>query len=225
MKGTSVYPNNMNVCYCSVPKSCPTLCDPMDYSTPGFPVLHYLPEFTQVHVIESVISSKHLILCFPSLLLPSIFPSIRVFSNESALRIRWPKHWSFSFSISPSNEYSGLISHRINWFDLLVVQGNLKSLLQHHSSKASTLRHSAFFMVQLSEPYMTTGKTIALTIRTVVGKMMSLPFNTLSRFVIDFFPRSRDILISWLKSPSTVILEPKKRKSVTASISTSALNV
>ena len=150
MKGTSVYPNNMNVCYCSVPKSCPTLCDPMDYSTPGFPVLHYLPEFTQVHVIESVISSKHLILCVPSLLLPSIFPSIRVFSNESALRIRWPKYGSFSFSISPSNEYPGLISFRVDWYDLFAVHGTLKSLLQNHNSKASVLHHSAFFMVQLS---------------------------------------------------------------------------
>ena len=148
--------------------------------------------------------------CRPLLLLPSIFPSIRVFSDESALHIRWPKYWSFSFSISPSNEYSGLISFRIDWFDRHAVQGTLKSLLQHHSSKASILWHSAFFIVQLSHPYMTTGKTIALTRRTFVGKVMSLLFNTLSRLVITFLPRSKRLLISWLQSPSAVILEPKK---------------
>ena len=146
--------------------------------------------------IESVISSNHLILCHPLLLLPSIFSSIRVFSKESAFHIRWPKYWSFSFGISPSNEYSELISFRIDLFDLLTVQGTCKSLLQHHSSKASILQHSAFFMVQLSHSYMTTGKTIALTRRTFVGKVMSLLFNMLSRFVIAFLPRSKHLLIS-----------------------------
>ena len=160
--------------------------------------------------IESVIPSNHLILCCPLFLLPSIFPSIRVFSNELALRIRWPKYWSFSFSISPSNEYSGLISFRMDWLDFLAVQGTLKSLLQHHSSKASILWCSAFFPVQLSHPYMTTGKTIALTRRTFVGKVMSLSFNMLSRLVIAFLSRSKHLLISWLQSPSAVILEPKK---------------
>ena len=149
--------------------------------------------------------SSHLILCRPLLLRPSIFPSIRVFSNESVLHIRWPKDWSFSFSISPSNEYSGLISFRIDWFDLFAVQGTLKSLLQHHSSKASVLWHSAFFTVQLSHPYMTTGKTIALTRWTIVGKVMSLLFNIVSRLVIDFLTRSKCLLISWLQSPSAVI--------------------
>ena len=153
--------------------------------------------------------SNHLILCRPLLFLPSIFPSIRVFSNESALHIRWPKYWSFSFSISPSNEHSGLISFRMDWLDLLAVQGTLKSLLQHHSSKASIPWCSAFFMVQLSHPYMTTGKTIELTRRTFAGKAMSLLFNILSRFVITFLPRSKHLLISWLQSPSAVILEPK----------------
>ena len=142
--------------------------------------------------------------------LPSIFPSIRVFSNEIALRISWPNYWTFSFSISPSNEYSGLISFRIDWFDLLAAQGTLKSLLQHHSSKASILWLSVFFMVQLSHPHMTTGNTIYLTIQTFVSKVMSLLFNMLSRFVIAFLPRSKHLLISWLQSPSTVILEPKK---------------
>ena len=145
--------------------------------------------------IESVMPSNHLILCHPLLLLPSIFPSIRVFSNESALRIRWPKYWSFSFSISPSNEYSGLISFSTDWWDLLAVQGTLKSLLQHHSSKASILQCSAFFIVQLSHPYMTTGKTIALPRRTCVGKVMSLLFNILSRMVIAFLPRSKQLRI------------------------------
>ena len=159
--------------------------------------------------IESVMPSNHLILCH-LLLLPSIFPRIRVFSNESVLHIRWPKYWSFSFGISPSNEYSGLISFRMDWLDLLAVQGTLKSLLQHHSSKASICQHSAFFTVQLSHPYMTTGKTIALTRWTFVGKVMSLLFNTLSRLVIDFLPRSKCLLISWLQSPSAVILKPKK---------------
>ena len=161
--------------------------------------------------------SNHLILCRPLLLLPSIFPSIRVFSNESALRIRWPKYWSFSFNISPSNEHLGLISFRMDWLDLLAVQGTLKSLLQHHSSKASILRCSPFFIVQLSHLYMTTGKTIALTRQTFVGKVMSLPFNMLPRLVITFLPRSKRLLISWLQSPSAVILEPKKIKSDTVS--------
>ena len=154
--------------------------------------------------------SNHLILCCPLLLLPSIILSIRVFSNESALHIRWPKYWNVSFNVSPSNKYSVLISFRIDWLDLLAVQGILKSLLQHHSSKASVLRCLAFFIVQLSHPYMTTGKTIALTRWTFVGKVMSLLFNMLSRLVMAFLPRSKHLLISWLQSPSAVILEPKK---------------
>ena len=158
---------------------------------------------------------NQLILCHPLLLLPSIFPSIRVFPNESVLCIRWQKYWSFSFSISPPNEYSGLISFRIDWFDLLAIQGTLKSLPKQYSSKASAFRHSVFFMVQLSHPYMTTGKSIALTRWTFVGKVMFLLFNILSRFVIAFLPRSKCLLISWLQSPSAVILEPKKIKSVT----------
>ena len=161
--------------------------------------------------------SNQFILCHPLLLLPSIFPSIRVFSNESALCIRLPKYWSFSFSISPSNEHTGLISLRMDWLDLLAVQGTLKSLLQHHSSKASILQRSAFFIVQLSHPYMTTGKTIPLTRRTFVGKVMSLLFNMLSRLVITFLPRSKRLLISWLQAPSAVILEPRKIKSATVS--------
>ena len=162
--------------------------------------------------IESVMPSNHLILCRPFLLLPPIFPSIRVFSNESALHIRWPKYWRFSFSISPSNEHPGLISFRMDWLDLLAVQGTLKSLFQHHSLKASILLCSAFFTVQLSHPYMTTGKTIALTRWTFVDKVMSLLFNMLSSLVITFFPRSKHLLISWLQSPSAVILEPPKIK-------------
>ena len=169
-------------------------------------------------LIESVMSFNHLILCCPLLLLPSTFSSIRVFSNESVLHIRWPNYWSFSFSISPSSEYTGLISFRINWLDLLAVQGTLKSLFQHHSSKASILQCSAFIIVQLSHPYMTTGKTIALTRWTFVGKVMSLLFNMLSRLVIAFLPKSRHLLISCLQSPSAVILEPKTTKSVTVSI-------
>ena len=162
--------------------------------------------------IESVMPSNHLILCCP-LLLPSIFPNIRVFSNQSAPRIRWPKYWSFSFNISLSNEHPELISSRMDWLDLLAVQGTLKSLLQHHSSKASVLLHSAFFIVQFSCPYVTTGKTIALTRQTFVGKVMSLLLNMLSRLAITFLPRSKRLLISWLKSPSAVILEPPKIKS------------
>ena len=167
--------------------------------------------------------SSHLILCHPLLLPPSIFPSIRVFSNESVLRIRWPKHWSFSFSIRPPNEYSGLISFRIDWFDLLAIQGTLKSRLQHHSSKASIIWHSALFIVQLSHPYMTTGKTIALTIQTFVGKVMCLLLNMLSRFVVAFLPRGKHLLISWLQSSSAVILEPRKKKFVTVSIFPSSI--
>ena len=167
--------------------------------------------------IESVMPSNHLILCHPLLLPPSIFPSIRAFSIESVLRIRWLKYWCFSFSISPSNEYSGLISFRMDWLDLLAVQGSLKSLLQHHSSKASTLRCSAFFIVQLSHPYITTGKIIALTRWTFVGKVMSLLFNMLFRLVIAFLPRSKRLLISWLQSPSAVILKPPKIEPATVS--------
>ena len=162
--------------------------------------------------IKSMMPSNKLILCRPLLLLPSIFPSIRVFSNESALRIRWPKYWSFSFNISPSNEHPGLISLWMDWLNLLVVQGTLKSLLQYHSSKASILQCSAFFTVQLSHPYMTTGKTIGLTRQTFVGKVMSLLLNMLSRLAITFLLRSKHLLISWLKSLSAVILEPKKIK-------------
>ena len=168
--------------------------------------------------IESVMLPNHLILCHPLLLLPSTFPSIMVFSNDSVLHIRWPKYWSSSFSINPSNEHPGLISFKIDWFYLLAVQGTLKSLLQHHSSKALILWCSAFFIVQLSHSYMTTGKTIALTRQSFVGKVMSLLFNMLSRLVITFLPRSKRLLISWLQSPSAVILEPKIIKSVTVSI-------
>ena len=156
--------------------------------------------------------SNHFILYHPLLLQHSIFPSIRVFSNESALRIRWPKYWTFSFSISPSNEYSGLISFRMDWLDLLTVQETLRRLLQHHSSKASILQHSAFFIIQLSHPYMTIGKTIALTRWNFVGKVISLLFNMLSRLVIAFLPRSKRLLISWLQSSSAVILEPPQNK-------------
>ena len=165
--------------------------------------------------------SSHIILCRPRLLLPPIPPNIRVFSNESTHLMRWPKYWSFSFSISPSKQYPGLISFRMDWLDLLAVQGTLKSLLQHHSSKVSVLRHSAFFIVQLSHPYMTTGKTIALARRTFVGKVMSLLFNMLSRLVITFLPRSKRLLISWLQSPSAVILEPRKIKPYPATVSPS----
>src|SRR5574340_1238746 len=167
--------------------------------------------------VKSVMPSSHLILCRPLLLLPPIPPSIRVFSSESTLHMRWPKYWSFSFSIIPSKEIPGLIAFRMDWLDLLAVQGTLKSLLQHHSSKPSILRHSAFFTVQLSHPYMTTGKTIALTSWTFVGKVMSLLFNMLSNLVITFLPRSKCLLISWLQSPSAVILETRKIKSDTVS--------
>ena len=168
----------------------------MDCSTSGSSVLQYILEFAQIHVLELVMLAYHLTLCCPLLLLPLLFPNIRVFSNESALCIRWPKYWSFSSSVSPCTGYSGLISFRIDWFDLLALQGTLKSLLQHHSSKALILQCFAFFMVQPSYPYMTMGKTIALTIWAFVGKVMSLLFNSLSRFVIAFLPRSKHLLIS-----------------------------
>ena len=199
--------------FSSVAQSFLTLCDPMDCSTPALPVHHQLPEFTQTHVcwVGDAIQPSHP-LSSPS---PPGFSlcQIRVFSDESALRMRWPKYWSFSFNISPSNEHSGLISFRMDWLDLLAVQGTLKNLLQHHSSKASILQHSAFFIGQLSHPYMTTGKTIALTRRT----FMSLLFNMLSRLLIAFLPSSKRLLISWLQSPSAVILDPRKIKSVTVS--------
>ena len=183
----------------------------MNRSTPGHPVHHQVPEFTQTMSTESVVPYSHLILCRPILLLPSIPPSIRVFSNESTLHMRWPKYWSFSLSVSPSNEHPGLISFRMDWSDLLAVQATIRSLLQHHSSKASILRCSTFFIVQLSCPYMTTGKTIALTRWTFVGKAMSLLFNMLSRLAITFLPRSKCLLISWLQSPSAVILEAPQK--------------
>ena len=182
--------------FSSVTQLCPTLCKPMDRSMPGLPVHHQLLEFTTLMPIESVMPSNHLILCRPLLLLPSIFPSIMVFSNESVLHIRWPKYWSFSFSISPYNEHSGLISFRMDWLDLLAIQGTLKGLLQLHSSKASILWCSAFFIVQLSHLYMTTGKTIALTRQTFVGKVMSVLLNMLSRLVTAFLPRNKHLLIS-----------------------------
>ena len=190
-----------------VAQSCLTLCDPMDCSTPGLPIHHQLLEFTHTHVHWVSDAIQHLILCRPLLFLPLIFPNLRVFSNESAFHIRWPKYWNFSFSISLSNEYSGLISFRMDWLDLLAVQGTLKSLLHHQSSKTSILQCSAFFTVQLSYPFMITGKTIALTRQTFVGKVMYLLFNMLYRLVIAFLPRSKHLLISWLQSPSAVILE------------------
>ena len=195
----------VKVQFSSVAQSCLNLCDPMDCSTPGFTVHHQHPNLLKFLSIESFMPSIHLILCRPLLLLPSIFPSIRVFSNESVLHIRWPKYWSFSFSISLFNEYSGLISFRMNWLDLLAVQGTLRSLLQHHSSKA-ILWHSAFFIVQLSHQHMTTGENKALTRQTFFGKIMSLLFNMLSGLVIIFLPRSKCLLISCLQSPSAVIL-------------------
>ena len=208
-------------CCCSVTQLCPTFfffATPMDHSMLGFPVLHHLLEFAQtyVHWVSDAIQPSHPL--SPSSPPAFNLSSIGVFSNESALPIRSLKYWNFSFSISPSNEYSGLISFRIDWFDLLPIQGTLKTLFQHHGSKASFLWSSAFFMVQLSDPYMTTGKTIALTIETFVGKVMSLLFNMLSRFVMTFLPRSKHLLISWLESPSAVILDPKKIKSVIVSI-------
>ena len=180
----------------------------MDCSTPGFPIIHHLLELAQtlVHWVHDAMQPSHPLSSHS----PPVFNLSRVFSNESVLHIRWPKYWSFSLSVSPSSEYSGLISFMIDWFDLLAVQGTLKNLLQHHNSKASILWCSAFFMVQLSHPYMTTGKTIALTIRIFFGKVMSLLFNMLSILVIAFLPRSKHLLISWLQSPSAMILEPKK---------------
>ena len=190
-------PQVVSVKFNSVAQSCPTLCNPMDYSTPGLPVHHQLLELTQTHVhwVGDAIQPSHPL---SSSSLTLNLPSIRVFSSESVLHIRWPKYWSFSFSISPSNEYSGLISFRMDLLDLLVVQGTFKSLLQCHISKASILQHSAFFIVQLSHPYMTTGKNIALPRQTFVGKVISLLFNMLSRLVRTFLPRSKHLLISWL---------------------------
>ena len=196
-----------SVQFSSVAQSYPTLCNPMNRSTPGLPVHHQLQEFTQTHVhrVGDAIQPSHPVVPFPSC--PQSLPA-SVFSNESTLCMRWPKYWSFSCSIIPSKEHPGLISFRMDWLDLLAVQGTLKSLLQHHSLKASILQCSAF-TVQLSHPYMTTGKTIALTRRTFVGKVISLLLNMLSRLVITFLPRSKCLLISWLQSPSAVILEPK----------------
>ena len=206
--------SHVSVQFSSVAQSCLTLWDPMNCSTPHFPVHHQLPEHTEAHVrwVGDAMQPSHSLLFL--LLLPSIFPSIRLFSNESVLCIRWPKYWSFSLSISPSNEYSGLISFRVDWLDLLAVWEPLKSLLQQHSSKASILWCSAFFIVQFSHLYMITGKTIALTRWTFAGKVMPLLFNMLSRLVITFLPRSKCLLISWLQSPSTVILEPPQIKSL-----------
>ena len=189
-----------------------SLCEHMDNRTPGLPVHHQLWDRAQthVHLICDTMQPSHP-LSYP-LFSPSLFPIIRVFSNESVLHIRWPKYWSFSFNINPSSEYSGLISFRMDWLDLFAVQGSLRSLLQHHHSKALILWHSAFFIVQLSHPHMTTGKTIALTRWTFVGKVISLLFNMLSRLVIVFLPRSKRLLISWLQSPSAVILEPPPNK-------------
>ena len=184
----------------------------MSRSKPALPVHHHLRSSLKLTSIKSVMPSSRLILCHPLFLLPPISPNIRVFSNESSLRMRWPEYWSFSFSISPSNEHPGLISFRMDWLDILAVQGTLKRLLQHHSSKASILRRSAFFIVQLSHPYMTIGKTIALTRRPFVGKVMSPLLNMLSRLVTTFLPKSKRLLISWLQSPSAVILEPQKNK-------------
>ena len=201
----------------SVAQSCPTPCNPMNHSTPAPPSITNSQSPPKPTSIKLMMPSNHLILRCPLLLLPSIFPSIRVFANESTLHIRWPKYWSFNFNISPSNEHPGLISFRMDWLDLLAAQGTLKSLLQHHSSKASILRRSAFFTVQLSYPYMTTGKTIALTRWTFVDKVTSLLFNMLSRLVVTFLPRSKRLLISWLQSPSVVTLDPPKIKSATVS--------
>ena len=206
-----------SVQFSSVAQSCPTFCDPMKYSTPGLPVHHQLPGFTQTHVhrVSDAIQPSHP-LSFPSP--PAPIPlSIRVFSNESVLRMKWPKTGVSALAISPSKEHPGLISFRMDWLDLIALQVTLKSLLQHHSSKASILRLSAFFTVQISHPYMTTGKTIVLTRRTLVIKVMSLLLNMLSRLVITFLPRSKHLLISWLQSPSAVILEPREIKSDTFS--------
>ena len=210
------YRKRLTVQFSSVAQSCPTLCDPKDSSMPGLPVHRQLPEFTQTYGLW-VSDAIHLILCCPLLPLPSIFPNIRVFSNESALLIRRPKYWSFNFNINLSNEHSGLIFFRMDWLDLLAVQRTLKSLFQHHRSKASILQRSTFFIVQLSHPYVTTGKTIVLTRWTIVGKVISLFFNMLSRLVITSLPRSKRHFISWLQLPSVVLLEFKKIKSDTVS--------
>ena len=203
--------------FSSVAQSCLTLCDTVNRSTPGLPLHHQLPELTQTHIhrVSDAIKPSHP-LSSPSLPASNLSQHQSLF-KESALYMKWPKYWSFSFSISPSNEHRGLISFRIDWLDLPAVQGTLNSLLQNHSSKASILRCSAFFIVQYSHPYMTTGKTIALTRWTLVGKEMSPLLNMLSRLVITFLPRSKHLLISWLQSPSAVILEPKKIKSDTVS--------
>ena len=210
----------VSVQFSSVTQSYYTLWDPRTAECQASLSFTNSQSLLKLMSIESVMPSNHLILCRPLLLLPSIFPSIKVFSNESAVSIRRPKYWSFSFNISPSNEYSKLISFRMDWFDLSV-QGTLKSLLPHHSSKASILWHSVFFMIQLSHPYMTTGKTTALTRQIFVGKVMALLFNMLSRLVIAFLPGSKHLLISWLQSPSAMILEPKEMNSVTVSPSIS----
>ena len=194
--------------FSSVAQSCPPLLTP--WTSAASLSITNCWSLLKPMSIESVMPSNHLILCHPLLLLPSIFPSIRVFSNEPALRIRWPKYWSFSFNISPSKEHPGLISFRMDWLDLPAVQGTLKSLLQHHSSKASILLRSAFFTIQLSHPYMTTGKTIALARQTFVGKVVSLLFNMLSRLITTFLPKTKHLLISWLQSLCAVILEPPK---------------
>ena len=203
--------------FSSVAQLCPTFVTPWTAARQASLSITNSQSLLKLMSIESVMPSSHLILCHPLLLPSSIFPSIRVFSNESVLCIRWPQYWSFSFSISPSNEYSGLTSFRMDWLDLLAVQGTLKSHLQHHSSKALLFSAQISFIVQLSHPYMTTGKTIALTRWTYVSKVMSLLFNMLSRLVITFLLRSKCLLISWLQSPSAVILEPKKIKSLTVS--------
>ena len=202
----------MYIQFRSVAQSCLTLLTSWTAARQASVSLTNSRSLRKLMSIKSVMPSNHLILCRPLLLLLSIFPSITAFSNESALHIRWPKYWSFSFNISPSNEYSQMISFRMDWLDLLAVQGTLKSLLQHHSSKPSILWCSAFFIVQLARPYMTTGKTIALTRRTFVDTVMSLLFNMLSRLVITFLPRSKHLVISWLQSPSAEILEPPKNK-------------
>ena len=212
-----------SVQFSSVTQSCPTLCDPMDWSMPGSLFITNSQSLFTLMSIKFVIQSYHLILCLSLLLLPSISPRIRVFSNESVHLIRCPKYWSFSFSISPSKEYSGLISFRIDWVDLFAVQGTLKSLLQHHTSKALILWRSTFFIVQLSQPNMTTRKTIALTRCAFAGKTMFLPFNMLSRFVTTFLPRNKHILIPWVLSSSAVILKPKKTKYITVSIVSSSI--
>ena len=200
--------------FSSLAQSCPTLCNPMNHSRPGPPVHHQLPEFTQTHVhwVGDAIQPSHP-LSSPSPPAFNLSQHQGLFKYESALRIRWPKYWTFSFKISPTNEHPGLISFRMGWLDLLAVQWTLKSLLQHHSPKASILQSSALFIVQFSHPYMTTGKTIALTTSTFVGKVMFLLLNILSRLVITFLPRSKCLLILWLQSPSAVILKPKKFKS------------